>query len=154
MTWIFFTLKALYLAYFHFKIVVVFIEYNKLTPMYYVYQINFLCIILVIIFRTVVLIFIVVSWNKHFGCCILQLSSGIPSLSEHRNDPTWEIIIKVWLLIKQGIQEPTTVKLIMVSCWRYEKWERALKCWAIFHCNIFMLLLLLLFNNLRNLGCI
>ena len=29
----------------------------------------------------------------------------VPCLSEYRNDSTGEIIFKVWLLIKQGIQE-------------------------------------------------
>ena len=33
------------------------------------------------------------------------VSSGFPWLSEYRNDSTWEIIFKVWLLIKQDIQE-------------------------------------------------
>ena len=35
-----------------------------------------------------------------FGHCILQPSSGVPCLSGHRNDSTWEIIFKVWLLKK------------------------------------------------------
>ena len=40
-----------------------------------------------------------------FSHCILQSSSGVLCLSGHKNDSTWEIIFKVWLLIKQGIQE-------------------------------------------------
>ena len=40
-----------------------------------------------------------------FSCCILWPFSGLPYLSGHRNDSTWEIIFKVWLLVKQGVQE-------------------------------------------------
>ena len=43
--------------------------------------------------------------TQRFGCCTLQSSSGVLCLSEYRNDSTWEIIFKVWLLIKQSIQE-------------------------------------------------
>ena len=43
--------------------------------------------------------------TQRFGRCVLQPSSGDPCLSGHRNDSTWEIIFKVWLLIKQGIQK-------------------------------------------------
>ena len=34
-----------------------------------------------------------------FGRCILWPSSGVPCLSGHRNNSTWEIIFKVWPLI-------------------------------------------------------
>ena len=44
-------------------------------------------------------------FSQRFSRCILQPSSGVPCLSGHRNDLTWGIIFKVWLLIKQGIQE-------------------------------------------------
>ena len=54
---------------------------------------------------TVVLIFIVVSWNITFRLLYPRSSSGVPCLSGHRNDPIWEIILKVRLLIKQGVQE-------------------------------------------------
>ena len=34
-------------------------------------------------------------FSQHFGRCILRPSSGVPCLSGHRNDSTWEIIFKV-----------------------------------------------------------
>ena len=43
--------------------------------------------------------------TQRFGHCILWPSLGVPCLSEYRNDSTWEIIFKVWLLIKQGVQK-------------------------------------------------
>ena len=43
--------------------------------------------------------------TQHFSHYILQLSSGFPCLSVHRNDSTRKIFFKVWLLIKQGVQE-------------------------------------------------
>ena len=43
--------------------------------------------------------------TQPFGRCILRLSSGVPCLSGHRNDSTGEIILQLWLLIKQGVQE-------------------------------------------------
>ena len=39
------------------------------------------------------------------GCSILWPSSSVPCLSGHRNNSTWEIIFKVWLLIKHGVQQ-------------------------------------------------
>ena len=50
-----------------------------------------------VIFQTDVLIFIVFSCNATF-----QPSSGVPSLFGYGNDPTREIIFKVWLSVKQG----------------------------------------------------
>ena len=44
-------------------------------------------------------------FSQRFVRCILRPSSGVPCLSGHRNDLTWEIILKIWLLIKQGVQE-------------------------------------------------
>ena len=69
------------------------------------FKLGWLCIILVVIFRTVVVIFIGGKLKQCFSHCILQPSSGILCLSGHRNDSAWEIIFKVWLLIKQGVQE-------------------------------------------------
>ena len=42
-----------------------------------------------------------------FSRCILQPFSDAPCLSGHKNDSTWEIIFKVWLLIKQVISLKT-----------------------------------------------
>ena len=56
-------------------------------------------------FRTIVFIFIVCFFH-HVSAAV---SSSLPQVSlvylGNRNDSTWEIIFKVWLLIKQGIQE-------------------------------------------------
>ena len=43
--------------------------------------------------------------TQRFGRCILQPSSCVSYLSGHRKNSTWEIILKVSLLIKQGFQE-------------------------------------------------
>ena len=38
-----------------------------------------------------------------FDCCILWPFSGVPCLSGYGNHSVWEIICKVWLLIKRGV---------------------------------------------------
>ena len=43
--------------------------------------------------------------TQRFGRCILRPSSGVPCLCGYGNDLTGEIIFKVWLLIKQDVQE-------------------------------------------------
>ena len=52
---------------------------------------------------------------QHFGCCILWPSAGVHCLSGHRNESTWEIISKVWLLIKQGVHEVGTSFIIIFN---------------------------------------
>ena len=55
-------------------------------------------------FRTIVFV-LFFFFSQYFDRSILRISSGAPCLSGHRNDSTWEIIFKIWLLIKQGVQE-------------------------------------------------
>ena len=43
--------------------------------------------------------------TQHFSCCILQPSPGIPCFSGYSDDSAWKIILKVFMLIKQGVQE-------------------------------------------------
>ena len=44
-------------------------------------------------------------FSQCFRRYILWPSLGVPCLSGHTNDSIWEIIFKVWLLIKQSVQE-------------------------------------------------
>ena len=61
---------------------------------------NILCVIFGLLSSSLLLLIV----TQCFDCCILQPSSGVPCLSGYINDSTWEIIFKVWLLIKQGIE--------------------------------------------------
>ena len=57
------------------------------------------------IFQCDVLIFKVVNWNITFRPLHPPAYLKYPCLSGHRNDSTRETILKVWLLIKQGIKK-------------------------------------------------
>ena len=47
--------------------------------------------------------------TQHFNLCILRPSSCVSCLSEYRNNLTWELIFKVWLLIEQGFISKITI---------------------------------------------
>ena len=50
--------------------------------------------------------------TQRFDCCILQSSSGVSCSSRYGNDSPWEIILKVWQSIKQGVQEIFLERLV------------------------------------------
>ena len=80
--------------------------------------------ILSVIYQTVVLIFIVVSCNTMFW---LLYPPGGPFLSGHRNDSSWEILFKVWLLTNQSVQEIWRCYLdnnVIFHAYQFEKYHK------------------------------
>ena len=77
--------------------------YNSYSFFGFIYK--YICSIFCVLFFGLLSSSLLLVVTQCFGCCILWPCSGFPYLSGYGNNLIWEIIFKVWLLGKQGIQE-------------------------------------------------